>query len=105
MKTQNTQKSRIDELVAKKEELLFLKERKSNQIHEANSKLGTKIKKLENKSYRNKVVLDDFKADIDRQVRKINALIELEREYVNTLADQEKNTSRLNENSETQSEE
>jgi len=105
MKTQNTQKSRIDELVGDKESLLFLREKKKNKIHEANSKLETKIKRLENKAYRNKVTLDDYKAEIDRQVRKINALIELEREYVNSLADQEKNISRLNEDSENESEE
>lgn len=94
-----TQKSRIDELVAEKERLLFLKEKNTNKVHEANSRLGTKIKRLENKSFRNKVALDDFSADINRQVKKINSLIELEREYVNSLADQEKNPTRMNEGS------
>lgn len=82
-------KSRIDELVSEKERLLFQKEKNTNKIHEANSKIETKIKKLENKAYRNKVATDDANAVIDRQINKINKLIELEREYVNSLADHE----------------
>ena len=86
MKTQN---SRIDELVNEKERLIFIKEKNTNIMHEKNSKIETQIKKLENKSYRNKVSTDDANAAIDRQVNKINKLIELEREYVNSLADHE----------------
>lgn len=86
MKAQN---SRIDELVNEKERLLFRKEKNTNSMHEKNSKIETQIKKLENKSYRNKVATDDANAAIDRQVNKINKLIELEREYVNSLADHE----------------
>ena len=84
-----TQKSRIDELVNEKERLLFKREKNKNIINEKNSKIETKIKKLENKSYRNRVASDDANAEIDRQVNKINKLIELEREYVNSLADHE----------------
>lgn len=93
-----TEKSRIDELVNEKEKLLFRKERNTNSMHEKNSKIGTKIKKLENKSYRNKVATDDANAVIDRQVNKINKLIELEREYVNSLADSEQSSKQTKEN-------
>lgn len=93
-----TEKSRIDELVNEKEKLLFRKERNTNLMHEKNSKIGTKIKKLENKSYRNKVATDDANAVIDRQVNKINKLIELEREYVNSLADSEQSSKQTKEN-------
>ena len=92
MKTQN---SRIDELVNEKERLLFIKEKNTNTMHEKNSKIETQIKKLENKSYRNKVSTDDANAVIDRQVNKINKLIELEREYVNSLADHEQKPKQI----------
>lgn len=92
MKTQN---SRIDELVSEKESLLFKKEKNQNKMHEKNSKIETQIKRLENKSYRNKVSTDDANANIDRQVNKINKLIELEREYVNSLADQEQKPKQI----------
>lgn len=83
MKKQN---SKIDELVNEKARLLFIKEKNDNKMHEKNSAIETQIKKLENKSYRNKVATDAANADIDRQVNKLNKLIELERDYVNSLA-------------------
>lgn len=82
-------KSKIDALVNQKERLLYKREKNENLMHEENSKIETKIKKLENKTYRKKVATDSANAEIDRQVNKINKLIELEREYVNSIADNE----------------
>lgn len=75
-------KSRIDELVARKEELELMKERKLNAMHERNSKRGTKIKKIENKAYQDKVQTDVEVAEIDREIDKTNKFIKLEQEYV-----------------------
>lgn len=80
------QTSKIDELVKQKEALLLKREKNENRMHEKNSVIETQIKKLENKTYRNKVSTDAANADIDRQVNKINKLIELEKEYVNSIA-------------------
>lgn len=79
--------SRIDELVKQKEALIYQRQTNEDRMHEKNSKLGTKIKKLENISYRNKVKCDDANAEIDREVKRINKLIELEREHANEVAD------------------
>lgn len=84
-----TQKSRIDELVNQKEKLLFKKQKNEDKTNEVNSKLGTKINKLENKAYRNRVQKEDKNALIDRELKRIRKLIELEREYVNSLVVQE----------------
>lgn len=84
-------KSKIDALVNQKERLLYKREKNENLMHEENSKIETKIKKLENKTYRKKVATDSANAEIYRQVNKINKLIELEREYVNSIADNEQN--------------
>ena len=84
------QTSKIDELVNQKEALLFKREKNENRMHERNSAIETQIKKLENKTYRNKVATDAANADIDRQVNKINKLIELEKEYVNSIAGAQK---------------
>ena len=84
-----TQKSRIDELVKQKAELLFKQQKREDKINEENKKLESRIEKLKNKKFRNDVKLDDEKAETDRQVKRLNRLIDLERDYVNSLAEQE----------------
>lgn len=79
-------KSRIDDLVSRKEELELMKERKLNAMHERNSKRETKIKKLENKAYQDKVATDVEVAEIDREINRTDKLIDIEREYTFGLA-------------------
>lgn len=84
-----TKRIGIDELVKQKEAYLYERQCNEDAMHEKNSKLETKIKKLENKAFRNKVECDDRNNEIDREVKRINKLIELEREHANAIADQE----------------
>ncbi len=81
MKFQN----KIDELVTKRENLLIKKQRKIDRMFEQNSIITTKIKKLENLSYRKKDQTDADVAEIDREINKTERLIEIERDYVNSL--------------------
>ena len=95
--TSKSSQSRIDELVKEREALLYQRQENEDKMHEANSKIGTKIKKLENESYRNKIKCDDANAEIDRQVRRITKLISLEGEYVKRLAEEEKKKEQIRE--------
>ena len=95
--TSKSSQSRIDELVKEREALLYQRQENEDKMYEANSKIGTKIKKLENESYRNKIKCDDANAEIDRQVRRITKLISLEGEYVKRLAEEEKKKEQIRE--------
>ena len=82
-------------MVKQKAALLFRQQKREDDIKEANKRLESRINQLENKKFRNDVKLDDFKAETDRQVKRLNKLIDLERDYVNSLAEQEKEIETL----------
>lgn len=89
------QTSRIDELVKQKEALISQKQFNTNKKNEINSKYGIKIKKLENKSFKIQEQCDNANYEIDRELRRIAKLIELEREHANSVADLEKKPESL----------
>ena len=76
-------------LVKLKERLLYERQRNEDRKDEKNSKLETKIKKIENKSYNNKVKCDNANAEINRELKRVGKLIELEREHANQIANSE----------------
>ena len=55
-------------------------------MHEKNSAIETKLKKLENKSQFLKEVADKQRVEIDRRVQRINRAIESEQIYVQSVA-------------------
>lgn len=87
-------KSKIDRLASQKRGLKIQKQNIQDRMHEKNSALETKIKKLENKAFFLKEVADKQCVEIDRKLQKINRDIESEQIYVNSVADAEKETKR-----------
>ena len=77
--------NKIDTLLKEKEELNFQKEKNNNRVNEINSKLETRMKKLENKAYRNRIQADDKNTRIDRRLDMVEQLIQLERKYANKM--------------------
>ena len=77
--------NKIDILLKEKEELNFQKEKNNNRVNEINSKLETRMKKLENKAYRNRIQADDKNTRIDRRLDMVEQLIQLERKYANKM--------------------
>jgi DNA repair ATPase RecN len=84
------QTNRIDELVKQKEALLSQKEFNTNKKNEINARYGIKIKRLENKCFKVQEQCDNDNYEIDRELRRIAKMIELEREHANSVADLEK---------------
>ena len=83
-------KSKIDKLASNKRSLLIKQQNIKDRMHEKNSAIETKLKKLENKAQFLKEVADKQCIEIDRQLQKINRDIESEQIYVNSVADAEK---------------
>ena len=83
-------KSKIDKLASNKRSLLIKQQNIKDRMHERNSAIETKLKKLENKAQFLKEVADKQCIEIDRQLQKINRDIESEQIYVNSVADAEK---------------
>ena len=83
-------KNKIDELVSRREQLLIKKQQKKDKMFEQNSIITTKIKKLENLSYRKKDKTDAEVAEIEREINKTERLIEIEKDYVNSLFKKDK---------------
>ena len=75
-----------EKLEMREAELLILRQSKKDKQEEANSKLETKIKVLENKAFRNKVKTDAEIAEIDRELEKIQELKKVEQKCANNLA-------------------
>lgn len=75
-------KSKIDKLVDKKAKIKIQKQNIQDKMHEVNSNIETKLKKLENKAQANKVTADAKIAELDREFTKICKLIGVEKDYV-----------------------
>ena len=84
-------KSKIDRLSQTKNEKVIKKQRIIDRMHERNSAIETKLKKLENKAQDNKKVADRLVAELERQIEKLVRSIQSEQIYVNNVADSEKN--------------
>lgn len=79
-------RSKIDKLADSKRRLIIRKQRIQDKMHEKNSAIETKLKKLENKSQFLKEVADKQRGEIDRRVQRINRAIESEQIYVQSVA-------------------
>ena len=78
-------KSKIEKAVEQHEKLLIERQETKNNLFTNNSKIETKIKKLEFKSYINKERADKKVAEIDRRLHKLEKDIENEKEFTNSL--------------------
>lgn len=83
-------RSKIDKLANQKRSLKIKKQNIKDRMHERNSAIETKLKKLENKAFFLKEVADKQCVEIDRKLQKINRDIESEQIYTNSVADAEK---------------
>lgn len=83
-------KSKIDKLARKKRMCALKKEQIQHEMFERNSARETKIKKLENKCFNDKVIADRKVIELDRQIDKIIRDISSEQIYVNAVAESEK---------------
>lgn len=83
-------RSKIDKLANQKRSLKIKKQNIKDRMHEKNSAIETKLKKLENKAFFLKEVADKQCVEIDRKLQKINRDIESEQIYTNSVADAEK---------------
>ena len=81
--------SRIEELVKQKEALNALKQFNEDRKNEINSKYEIKIDKYRNKAFKIKGKCDNANCEIARELKRIDKLIELEREQANSIADME----------------
>ena len=79
-------RSKIDKLADSRRRLIIRKQRIQDKMHEKNSAIETKLKKLENKSQFLKEVADKQRVEIDRRVQRINRAIESEQIYVQSVA-------------------
>ena len=78
-------KSKIEKLAEMHERLLIERQEVNNNLITANSKIETKIKKLEFKSYINKEEATKQIAIINRRLRKLERDIENEKEFASSL--------------------
>lgn len=74
-------KSKIDKLADKVSSLVIKRQNVEDKMHEKNSTIETKLKKLENKSFRNKQLADKKVAEIDRLTEKTNEDIKTLQKY------------------------
>lgn len=74
--------NKIDTLTKRKAKLELKKLRVQDRQNEVNSSIETRLKKLENLAWRNKENTKKNIEEIDREISKINQLIEVEKEYV-----------------------
>ena len=77
--------SKIDKLANRKAKLQIKKLSVKDKQEEVNSAIETDLKKLENLSWRNKENARRQIEAIDREIVKIDQLIEVEKEYVNRI--------------------
>ena len=78
-------KSKIDKLACKKEELEIKKTKIEDKKNKVNAMLGAKQKAILDKTYINKDKADAQIAEINRQLKKINKLINIEVDYAKEL--------------------
>ena len=83
-------RSKIDKLARRKRVCALKKEQILHKMFEKNSARETKIKKLENKCYNDKVVAERRALELDRQIDKIVREVTSEQIYVNEVAENEK---------------
>lgn len=88
-------KSRIDKLVDKASSLVIKKQNIEDKMHEKNSMIETKLKKLENKSFRNKQIADKKTAEIDRLLEKTNEDIKTEQKYYASINTTKNSTKKV----------
>lgn len=74
--------NKIDTLTKRKSKLELKKLKVQDRQNEVNSSIETKLKKFENLAWRNKENAKTTIEEIDREISKINQLIEVEKEYV-----------------------
>ena len=77
--------SKIDKLVKYHANLKLKKQQVEDRINQKNSAIETKIKKLEDKAYNNRLEKDRKVAEFDRLIKKTARDVESEREYVNSV--------------------
>ena len=77
--------SKIDRLTKRKAKLQIKRLAVQDRSDEINSSIETDLKKLENLSWRNKQDATRKIEEIDREISKIDQLIEVEKEYVNRI--------------------
>lgn len=78
-------KNKIDKLVINREKLELRKTQIRDEQNRINSNIETRQKALQDLTFRNKDKADAKIADINRQIRKINKLINIEVDYANEL--------------------
>lgn len=81
----NRHESKIDILVKEQSKLIVEKQKIKDSLNEENSRIETKIKELENLSYRNKQIADGKIAELDRKIKKGQDQIDLEANYYSDL--------------------
>lgn len=79
-------KSKIDKLVIKNEKLALEKTKIRDKQNKINASIENKMKDLEQTSFRNKDKADNQIAEIDRQIKKNEKLINIEVDYARELA-------------------
>lgn len=82
-------RSKIDNLASEKRQLTIKIQNTKDKMHEKNSAIETKLKKLENKAQFLKEVADKKCVEFERRIQKINRDIESEQIYVNSVANSE----------------
>lgn len=87
-------KFNIDRLVDEYSRLLIVKTKVQEDTNIMNSKLETKIRKLENKAFANKEQSIREIAEIDRMLGKIERQLDNEKIYINSLSVGEKKVSK-----------
>jgi hypothetical protein len=78
-------KSKIDKLATKKEKLEIKKNKIEDRKNKVNAILGARQKAILDKTYINKDKADAQTAEIDRQLKKIDKLINIEVDYAKEL--------------------
>lgn len=78
-------KSKIEKKVEEHARLLIERQKVKSNVFTENSKLETKIKKLEYSAFLNKQRADKEISEIDRKLRKLEKDIDNEKEYINSL--------------------
>lgn len=74
-------KSKIDRLLSEQNKLLVKRQKVKDRKNEANSRIETKLKVLENEAFRIDKVAKGRIAEIDRQLQKNAELMTLEAKY------------------------
>lgn len=78
-------KNTIDKLEANQKRLEESKEEMTSKINFKNNRIGARVKRLEEKMFKNRNKLEKFKENVDLQLEKNSKLIVAEAEYAENL--------------------